>query len=160
LDTAAIIHEIRLECKEIYLTSKIIEEAKTLKAKLRLDYILAKGKIYEPSKSTLKKIKEEIKELVKKDLSEADFELIASAFELKEIFGNNLIVYTDDYSIQNILSFFGINFKPVATKGIKRVIKWIGYCKNCNRYSNDYNKNCEICGGKLIKVPLKKSKLI
>lgn len=160
IDTAAIIHEVKIECEEIYLTSKVIEEAKSLKAKLRLEYFLSKGKIYQPSKETLKKVKEMSKHFIKRDLSETDIEIIATAIELKEIYKKDLLVYTDDYSIQNILSNIGINFKPVATKGINKKIKWVGYCKVCKRFSEISLKRCEICGGDLTKVPLEKRKII
>jgi|BEDMetMinimDraft_2_1075160.scaffolds.fasta_scaffold04011_1 Predicted nucleic acid-binding protein, consists of a PIN domain and a Zn-ribbon module len=158
IDTSVLIHDLKLECEKIYLTSKVAMEARSLKSKLRLEYILSKAIIYEPSKNAIKVANEKSKRFFKKNLSEADIELIAAAIELSEIYKENFIVYTDDYSIQNILSNLNIRFKSIATLGIKNKIIWKNFCKHCNRFSES-DDLCEICGKELVKMPIRVNKL-
>ena len=89
-------------------------------------------------------------------LSEADLELLALALELKKT-GFNPKVVTDDYSIQNVAKQMKIDFIPVTTIGIKRVLKWSRYCPACyKKYNSKYKLNkCSICGNILKRKPKK-----
>jgi rRNA maturation endonuclease Nob1 len=57
IDTAVLIHDVKLENDaEIYVVEGVINEAKSLKSKLRKEIILTKAKIYKPSKEKSKKL--------------------------------------------------------------------------------------------------------
>jgi UPF0271 protein len=125
IDTAVLIYEVKLDNDaEIYVVEGVINEAKSLKAKLRKEIILAKAKIYKPSKESIKEAINISNKLGETKLTETDIEIIASAIELKRKYGSNLFVMTDDYEIQNVLKYLNINFKKLTTEGIKKVIKW------------------------------------
>jgi len=90
-------------------------------------------------------------------LSDVDVELIALAIELvKE--GREVVLITDDYSIQNVVKKLGIPFSPVATFGIKEELRWVVYCPACHRrFSSDIgSRTCPVCGTPLKRRPLKR----
>ncbi|HDQ05728.1 MAG TPA: hypothetical protein ENN36_03265 [Candidatus Bathyarchaeota archaeon] len=93
-------------------------------------------------------------------LSEADFQVLALALELK---GGGLspVIVTDDYSIQNVANKIDVEFTSLMTFGIKFRFKWILYCPACFRkYPSDYKfKLCEVCGTELKRKPKKKTRI-
>jgi len=93
-------------------------------------------------------------------LSEADFQVLALAMELKTK-GCSPLVATDDYSIQNVANKMGIEFTSLATFGIRFRLEWVRYCPACHRaYPADYKfKRCEVCGTELKRKPLRKKPL-
>lgn len=153
IDTAVLIHDVKLENDaEIYVVEGVMNEAKSLKAKLRKEIILTKAKIYKPSKDKIKEAIDLAKKLGETKLTQTDIELIASAIELKRKYGSNLFVMTDDYEIQNILKYLNINFKRLITKGIKKVIKWSKFCTVCKIKYDAKIKICPNCNSELIKI--------
>ena len=93
-------------------------------------------------------------------LSEVDLQVLALALEQKGA-GYNPLIVTDDYSIQNVAKQIGVNFASLATFGIRYRLKWILYCPACRRkYPSDYKpRTCQICGTKLKRKPLKKTRI-
>ena len=93
-------------------------------------------------------------------LSDVDKQVLALAFELKD-HGENALVVTDDYSIQNVANQIGLEFVPLMTFGIRYRLNWIIYCPACHRkYPADSKvKNCETCGTELKRKPLRKTML-
>lgn len=93
-------------------------------------------------------------------LSEVDMEVLALALELKAL-GENPLIVTDDYSIQNVANNLGLGFMSLMTSGIRYRLDWTIYCPACHRkYPADYkSKTCETCGTELKRKPLKKTPL-
>jgi UPF0271 protein len=93
-------------------------------------------------------------------LSEADIQVLALAIELKTK-GTDPLIVTDDYSIQNVANLMKIEFAPLSTFGIRFRLQWIRYCPACHRkYPSNYKfMVCEICGTRLKRKSLKKSRL-
>jgi UPF0271 protein len=91
-------------------------------------------------------------------LSDVDKQVLALAFELRNQ-GENAVVVTDDYSIQNVANQIDLNFVPLMTFGIRYRLNWIIYCPACHRrYPPDSKiKNCETCGTELKRKPLRKT---
>jgi UPF0271 protein len=91
-------------------------------------------------------------------LSGVDKQVLALAFELQRG-GENPLVVTDDYSIQNVADQMGLEFAPLLTFGIRHRLNWMIYCPACHRrYPADYQlKTCQACGTELKRKPLKKS---
>jgi len=83
-------------------------------------------------------------------LSKTDIKLIATALELKEGLNeeDNVILLTDDYSIQNLAMHFGIKFENVVQKTISKAFKWIKVCKGCGRKIE--NDVCPIWGSEAV----------
>jgi endoribonuclease Nob1 len=93
-------------------------------------------------------------------LSEADKQVLALAIELKRQ-GEEPLVVTDDYSIQNVSNQLGLEFAPLMTFGIRYRLNWIIYCPACHRqYPADYKlKTCQVCGTEVKRKPLRKTPL-
>jgi len=85
-------------------------------------------------------------------LSPVDIELIALTLDLKENTNKNVVIYTNDYSIENLCFELNLQFLPLMGKdGIKKKIIWEVYCPFCKTTYNveDLYKTCEKCGLKL-----------
>ena len=94
-------------------------------------------------------------------LSKIDVGLIAIALELMKTTDNEIIVYTNDYSMENLCSVLYLRFKTLFKNGIKSKIYFEVYCPYCKIIykSEDLNKNCERCGLKLKRRFLKEEKI-
>jgi UPF0271 protein len=92
-------------------------------------------------------------------LSETDMQILALALELKAT-GNDPLIITDDYSIQNVATQTGIEFASLSTFGIRRLLIWIRYCPACHKeYPADFgSKECGICGTELKRKPMRRPK--
>lgn len=92
-------------------------------------------------------------------LSETDKNVLALAFELKSSTCEPQIV-TDDYSIQNVGKRLGIEFVPLATFGIRRILEWKRYCPACHREypANSKITECTVCGTELKRKPRRHEK--
>lgn len=124
---------------------KIIEEALELKRLEKID----------PEEKFVMKAEEIARETNDiKYLSKSDISTIALALELKEK-GFEPIIVTDDFSIQNVIKFLGLKYTPIATRGIRKLIKWRLYCPACGRKYNDEKlSECLVCGVKLKRKPI------
>jgi UPF0271 protein len=89
-------------------------------------------------------------------LSIADQQLIALALELKDLFDEEVILYTNDYSIQNCCRELNIHYKSLIKRGIRQKINFEVYCPHCKAVYDAYKLNelCEICGSKLRRRPI------
>jgi UPF0271 protein len=69
-------------------------------------------------------------------------------------------IATDDYSMQNVATLMGIEFKSLATYGIRCLLEWVRYCPACYKeYKIDYiSTKCEVCGTVLKRKPRRKIK--
>jgi len=106
-----------------------------------------------PKEEFVKKVEEIAKETNdKKYLSKSDVSTIALALEMKEK-GFDPIIVTDDFSIQNVVKFLGLKYASVATRGIRKVIKWKLYCPACGKVYYEEVNECLICGSKLKRKP-------
>ena len=94
-------------------------------------------------------------------LSKTDIGLIALALELINTANNEITLYTNDYSMENLCSELNLKFKTLFKNGIKDKIYFEVYCPYCKttHKSEDLNKNCEMCGLKLKRRFLKKEKI-
>ena len=93
-----------------------------------------------------------------KALSEADKDLIALAIELIDTKDQNVILFSDDYSIENVCSELNIPYSPLYKEGIETKIIWEVYCSFCQKIfkAEDLKKKCEICGSRLRRRPKSK----
>lgn len=95
-------------------------------------------------------------------LSNADVNLIALALELMDTYNQEIVLYTNDYSMENLCSELKIKFMPMFKEGIKEKIFFEIYCPYCKTIfkPKDFNKICEMCGwSKLKRRPLIKEKI-
>lgn len=150
----------------IYTTPSIVEEIKVLRYEEKNRIIL--NRIFvaiEGKKLLIKSPNEEFIEIVKnkskktgdfKALSNADKELIALSLELIKNQIKNVIVYSNDYSVENLCSELNIPYSPLFKEGIEKKIIWEVYCPSCYNIQSpeDLYKMCEKCGSKLKRRPI------
>ncbi|MEM1574811.1 MAG: PIN domain-containing protein [Nitrososphaerota archaeon] len=142
-----------------FITSKLVlKEIKSKNLIKKINIIIKKGliKIIKPKEEYIKKIIEISKEIGDfKKLSQTDIEILAIALEGKNK-GKNVIIVSDDYSLQNIAKYLGIEIRGVHFPKIKKSIEWQWYCPSCfKKYNNGASKVCQICGSELKRKPKK-----
>ncbi|MHA1795126.1 MAG: NOB1 family endonuclease [Promethearchaeota archaeon] len=141
----------------IFLTTpEIIEEAqKNKKSSQMLSIALFQNKIqlYSPSNSSISYVKKQAQQSGDIGaLSEPDISILSLAYEWQK---NNpeaeVLLISDDYSVQNTAEFLKISFKPLQQDGIRHKISWEVFCPHCfRRFSPlQLGKTCPICGAKL-----------
>ncbi|NOZ58051.1 MAG: DNA-binding protein [Euryarchaeota archaeon] len=83
-------------------------------------------------------------------LSQADIAVLALALELASA-GEEVVLVTDDYALQNVAASLGLRFSPVAELGIRRRFRWYKRCTGCGRrYSAGHpGESCPVCGSPL-----------
>jgi UPF0271 protein len=145
-----------------FTVSEITEEIKDLKSKMILNDGIEDSKIF--IKEVNPKYYEKLEKIILKSgdnlrLSTADKKLLALSLEFLEL-DHDLVVVTDDYSIQNVLKILKIPFDSVLTEGITEVYNWKKVCEGCKKeFSDDYLfKDCEVCGSKIFKKRIKTNK--
>jgi UPF0271 protein len=151
----------------IYTTHSIIEEIEVTKYKEKNRNILNKvqaaiesGKLI--VRAPLEKYLQIVEQKSKitgdyKALSDADKEIIAIALEIINKCNQIIMIYTNDYSIENLCSELDIPYSPLGKDGIKKKIIWEVYCPFCNvpYEAEDLNTLCERCGSRLKRRPKK-----
>lgn len=86
-------------------------------------------------------------------LSETDLKVLAKAIDEKEK-GNEVVIVTDDYSIQNVAIALEIEFESVVRERIAEGFKWIRVCRGCGRKVE--NEICDVCGSETMLRRVKK----
>jgi len=159
LDASAFIGGYRPSNPFNYTIPEVTHEVKDINSKTILETAIKDGylQIIEPDLKSMERVQETIKssgDVLR--LSHVDQKLIALALHLKNQ-QENVIVITDDYTIQNALKILKIPFKSVLTSGIKQIYGWKLICKGCKKeYSDDYPfDDCEICGSSIYKKRIK-----
>ena len=73
-------------------------------------------------------------------LSAVDKKILALAYELKGI------IVSDDFAIQNVALYTGIEFVSCSGNEIKELRKWNYKCSACNHVEDKKSNECRICG--------------
>jgi rRNA maturation endonuclease Nob1 len=117
-----------------------------------------KLKLVEPSPGSLARVTESSKSAGDVlYLSEVDLQVLALSLQLKES-DYDVMIVTDDYSIQNVANKIGVRFVSLVNFGIRYQFQWILYCPACHRkYPSDTRlKTCQFDGTELRRKPLRK----
>ena len=136
-----------------YVTASVYEEIKHIKKNhAALETLLSCKRliIQEPESE----FSEKVIDIAKKtgdlnNLSDEDVSSIALSLEL------DTELISDDFAVSNVAQQIGIKIKPIMTKGIKIVGKWVHYCSSCGISSKE--KICSNCGNKLRKKLVRKN---
>jgi UPF0271 protein len=160
--------ELNLVVGTVYTTSLIIEEIEVKKYKEKNRNILNRIQVaLESKKLIIKSPLEKYSKVVEKKaketgdfqaLSIADKDIIALALELLDTENPNVILFSDDYSIENVCSELNIPYSPMYKEGIESQIMWEVYCSFCQKIfkAEDFRKKCEMCGSRLKRRPKSK----
>ncbi len=142
LDTSAIISGKNLPYDvEYYIPESVLNE---IKFRDNLSFFLENLKVHNPGKESIEKAIEFASKTgdIHK-LSKTDLDIIALAIEI------NGIVITDDYAIQNVLKYIGLNYSGLSQREISKIFQWKYRCTGCMRYYEKYYESCPVCGSKL-----------
>ena len=158
LDTAALITKIILQIPtKQYTVAEVLEEVRDEESRKALRIALETGKlaVVKPSDKSLRKVREvagKIGELA--NLSKTDLAVVALALDFKNR-GLEPVIYTDDYSLQNLAKSLGIRFHPIRTRGIVKKRKYMVYCPACGYVASSENESvCPRCGHRLSRKPI------
>lgn len=151
LDTSAILSgkPINLNDVDLVTTTGISDEL-TLGGRdyKNLQFLKEKGlAIYSPSKDSTEKIKtisKETGDLVR--LSKADIELLALSLDIGKNDDKEVVILTDDYSIQNVANALNIRFESMSQSRITKRFKWTCRCRGCGKKFKENIRTCPICG--------------
>jgi len=154
VDTSALLVDNAVQYLQGYhcfTVPKVIEEVKTLRHKAGVEVLLdAKVlDVVEVARDCLR----EVVEVARKSgditsLSKTDLEVLALALQLKRQ-GRDLVLITDDYTVQNLASRLKIRCRSIRVKGIEKRIRWRYRCTACGKVYYEFLEECNICGHKL-----------
>lgn len=154
-DTSALIAGFtpNLEERRQYIVPMVLEEARSMPLKLKLETAMSSGqvKMMSPSQKYVNRVKDKVEE-TKDHVSSTDIQIIALAKELQES-GKDPEIITDDYAIQNLSELLEIRYSQVAKPGISEVYEWEKKCPACGRTYKEDIKKCKICGSVLRRNP-------
>ncbi len=139
----------------IYTTSLVLSEVKDSESKqgLEIAFSLDRVHVIDPEQSYVRRIiKEARRSGLHISLSKTDISVAALALQLREQ-GLEVEVLTDDYSLQNLLALLRIKYKPLRTRGIRKIEEYDIICPACGYKSkNPAEKICPICGTPLKRI--------
>jgi endoribonuclease Nob1 len=163
IDTSAILSGRLPNLKEamVATTPEVADELKPGGQDYRnFQYLKEKGlKIIKPEKKYVKEIKTNSEKLGEKNrVSEPDIELLALGLQLKND-KYNVIILTDDFSIQNIAEHLKIKYQNINQRRIKEKFKWETRCQGCGKKFKKDVDICPVCGTETKKVVGKKTKI-
>ncbi|ASJ11026.1 hypothetical protein A3L12_06770 [Thermococcus sp. P6] len=151
IDAAMFIQGVDVEG---FTTPKVVEEVKDPESRLLLEGLMNAGKVIVrvPSRESVRMVEEAARRTGElEELSEADLEVLALAYEL------GAVLLTDDYNLQNVAKTLGITFKTLK-RGIKRVIRWNYVCTGCGKRFEKMPPEgvCPDCGSPVRLIPRKR----
>lgn len=130
---------------------EVAEELKSLDAKIEFDRLQHAISIIEPEKEFVAKVEAIVKKTNDK-VSQTDKKVVALALHFKSK-KKEVVLVSDDYSVQNLAKTLGIQIKPLSQKGIKQTLEWKRKCKACGREILGNAEECAICGSAAKFVP-------
>ena len=140
LDSSALFSMEDLPDGDCVCPPGVIDELRKYKDR-RLDLWGDMLRVSDCSPESMEKVKEEARKSGDLGrLSPVDLTVIALGLDLDGI------VYSDDYSIENVCTRLGIQYRPVGTGGIKKVEKWNYQCIGCKKWYKEKMDECPICG--------------
>ena len=140
LDSSALFSMEDLPESDCVCPPGVIDELRKYKDR-RLDLWGDMLRVSDCSPESMERVKEEARKSGDLGrLSPVDLTVIALGLDL------NGVVYSDDYSIENICTRLGIQYRPVGTGGIRKVEKWNYQCIGCKKWYKEKMDECPICG--------------
>jgi len=151
LDTSAILSgkPINLDNATMLTTPGISKELKPGGRDYRsYQFLIERGlTIQSPSNVSIDKVKFiSSKTGDKNRLSKTDTEILALALDKSEDIKKEVVILTDDYSIQNVAHVLNIKFESISQLGITKRFKWTCRCRGCGKKFKGNIKICPICG--------------
>ncbi len=131
---------------EFAVPPSVVEEVSKGRAGRRMRALVDAGlAVIEPDGEARSRVMEAVKELgEQKRLSAPDIDVLALAMSL------GVPCVTDDYSIQNVAAFVGVDTMAFKQEGIEEIWRWGVRCPGCHRwYDKAKGSECPVCGTEL-----------
>ena len=145
LDTCAFLTQNHPKKKVVTIVG-IEKELKNKQSKQYFSNLKTMGlKILEPNKESIDVIKKHARK--RGDLgvlSTVDLTILALAYEIQGT------IISDDFAIQNVALFTGIDYKSCNGKEITEMRFWKYRCSACNSIFEEEKENCHNCGKNLV----------
>ncbi|NHJ32617.1 MAG: hypothetical protein FK732_07125 [Asgard group archaeon] len=142
-----------------YIPECVLEEVRGM---IRGEAIIEEALLYEelqiivPNEEILLEIKKQASETGDiRELSACDLAVLAVGRSLQKK-ESKVIILSDDYDIQNLAQYVGLNCKGIHWKGITSIHKYYWICPGCGNKSKSQTENCIECGTKVIRKTHKK----
>ncbi len=116
---------------------------------------LSKINVLQAGPEHYKRVKDAARNTGDINMSKADLSVLALCLSIAAE-GNEAILLSDDFAVENVASRLGIKARPLMTGGIKLAAQWIFFCPACGKRYEKQRADCLVCGTKLEKR-LKKS---
>ena len=156
LDSSAFLSGAELSALDAVVVPSVVEELSRGIESHRMEIMLqGKLKILPPDASFIEIVVKAARETGDEGrLSRTDLEVLAGACQLKDDNSRNeVVILSDDYSIQNLARNMGLSCRSVATDGIREEWRWRMRCRGCGRYFDESpGPECPICGHVVRKV--------
>ncbi len=111
---------------------------------------LSKINVLQGTPQNLKTVQEAARKTGDTSMSKADLSVLALCLNLNEE-GNEAILLSDDFAVENVASRLGIKARPLMTNGIKTASEWVFFCPACGKRYTKQRSDCLVCGTKLEK---------
>ncbi len=111
---------------------------------------LSKINVLQAGSEHYKKVKDAARITGDNELSKADLSVLALCLSLSAE-GNEPVLLSDDFAVENVASRLGIKARPLMTGGIKTAAEWIFFCPACGKIYTKQRPDCLVCGTKLEK---------
>ena len=131
---------------------EVVDEIKDEKSKFY--FSLLDIRVEEPTEESVREVEEVARRTgdIHK-LSKTDLKLLAKTLdEVKE--GREVVLVTDDYSIQNVAMELGLRIENIIQPTISKAFKWVKVCRGCGRRID--GDVCPICGSEAVLRRVKK----
>ncbi|TGC07429.1 NOB1 family endonuclease [Methanolobus halotolerans] len=147
-DSAVFIMGKDIDPVSIITVSSVVGELRSSEASLRFELALEGGAKVEMPDPVVRRRVLEVAESTRdvEELSATDIDILSKALE----YGNDAVLLSDDYAVQNVAQVLGIMVKPVVQKEIRDVLQWQKECTGCRRRF-DTGDICQVCGSTLRK---------
>lgn len=111
---------------------------------------LSKINVWQADPIELRKAKAAARGTGDSDLSKADLSVLALCLHIAAE-GNEAILLSDDFAVENVASMLGIKARPLMTGGITIASQWVYFCPACGKKYERPRPDCIVCGTKLEK---------
>jgi endoribonuclease Nob1 len=111
---------------------------------------LSKINVLQGTTANLRTVKEAARKTGDNAMSLADLSVLALCLNIMEE-GNEPILLSDDFAVENVASRLGIKARPLMTGGISRASEWVFFCPACGKKYSKQRAECIVCGTKIEK---------
>lgn len=142
-DSAVFIMGKDIDPGTIITVSSVVEELRSSEASLRFELALEGGARVEMPDPVMRQRVLEVAGDTRdvEELSTTDIDILSKALE----YGNDAVLLSDDYAVQNVAEVLGVRVMPVVQKKIRDVLQWEKECTGCRRRFATGDV-CEVCG--------------